>query len=70
LRWFEIQAAHGLIGEIDHTATGNGVIVCKDGFRATTVGAEEFSRLAGELGVTARIEEVAGSSVFCEILAP
>jgi SAM-dependent methyltransferase len=25
-----------MIGEIDYQATGNGIIVCKDGFRATT----------------------------------
>src|SRR5947209_3540059 len=36
LEWFEIQAAHHLIGEIDYQTTGNGTIVCKDGFRATT----------------------------------
>ena len=36
LEWFEIQSAHHLIGEIDYQATGNGTIVCKDGFRATT----------------------------------
>jgi ubiquinone/menaquinone biosynthesis C-methylase UbiE len=27
LKWFQIQAVHGLIGEIDYHATGNGVIV-------------------------------------------
>ncbi len=37
LQWFEIQSAHGLVGTIDYQAMGNGVIVCKDGFRATTV---------------------------------
>jgi 2-polyprenyl-6-hydroxyphenyl methylase/3-demethylubiquinone-9 3-methyltransferase len=36
LEWFEIQARHGLIGEIDHDKTGRGIIVGKDGFRATT----------------------------------
>ena len=49
LKWFEIQSAHGLIGTIDHQATGNGVIVCKDGFRATTVDAARFKSLAGVL---------------------
>ena len=33
LKWFQIQAVHGLIGEIDYHATGNGVIVCKGGFQ-------------------------------------
>lgn len=34
LEWFRIQSKHGLIGEIDYEATGHGVIVCKDGFKA------------------------------------
>jgi SAM-dependent methyltransferase len=70
LAWFEIQAAHGLIGEIDHRATGHGVIVCKDGFRATTVGPELFKQLAENLGVVPRITEVAGSSLFLEVRVP
>jgi len=69
LEWFRIQADHGLIGEIDWTATGGGVIVCTDGFRATTVGREEFRALARALGVAAEITEVAGSSLFCEFQA-
>jgi SAM-dependent methyltransferase len=70
LRWFEIQSAHHLIGEIDHQATGNGVIVCKDGFRATTVDRTTFEKLAASLGVTPRITEVDDSSLFCEIVVP
>ena len=69
LAWFEAQAAAGLIGEIDRAATGDGVIVGKDGFRATTVGPEEFRRLAAALGLEARLEEIAGSSLFCELQA-
>jgi len=67
LRWFEIQSAHGLIGAIDYEATGNGVIVCKDGFRATTVNAAGFRRMAGALGLTPNIVEVDCSSLFCEV---
>lgn len=70
LEWFEAQAAHHLIGEIDYEATGNGVIVCKDGFRATTADKTTFGRLAAGLGVTPHITEVDGSSLFCEIVAP
>jgi len=70
LQWFEIQSAHRLIGEIDHQATGNGVIVCKDGFRATTADRTMFETLAAGLGVTPRITEVDGSSLFCEIVVP
>ena len=70
LQWFEIQSAHRLIGEIDHQATGNGVIVCKDGFRATTADRTTFETLAAGLGVTPYITEVDGSSLFCEIVVP
>ena len=67
LEWFELQAGHGLIGEIDHSRTGNGVIVCRDGFRATTVSPAEFAASVATIGIQAIIEEVNESSVFCEI---
>jgi len=70
LQWFEIQSAHRLIGEIDRQATGNGVIVCKDGFRATTADRTTFANLAAGAGVTPRMTEVDGSSLFCEIAVP
>ena len=70
LEWFQKQADHGLIGEIDHAATGNGVIVCKDGFRATTIGPETFRSLTAGLGVRPEITEVDGSSIFCVIRVP
>lgn len=66
--WFQIQSEQGLIGEIDYDATGDGVIVCKDGFRASTIGPEEFVSLTLGLGVVPRISEVDGSSIFCELL--
>jgi SAM-dependent methyltransferase len=68
LEWFEAQAAHGLIGEIDPEATRDGVIVCRDGFRATTVSAAGFAALAAEVGLAPRVFEVAGSSLFCELV--
>jgi SAM-dependent methyltransferase len=67
LRWFELQAQHGLLGEIDYDATGDGVIVCTDGFRATTVSPERFQELTSGLEVEIEIEEVDRSSVFCVI---
>jgi len=70
LEWFEIQSAHHLIGEIDYEATGNGTIVCKDGFRATTADKATFENLAASVGVTPRITEVDDSSLFCEFVAP
>jgi 2-polyprenyl-6-hydroxyphenyl methylase/3-demethylubiquinone-9 3-methyltransferase len=70
LNWFELQAAAGLIGEIDDAATGNGVIVCKDGFQATTVSPERFRSLAKGIGLVPKIFEVDGSSLFCEMIIP
>jgi len=67
LEWFELQARHGLIGEIDREQTGDGVIICKDGFQAATVGPDEFASLCRSLEIEPRIEEVDGSSLFCEI---
>ena len=70
LEWFEIQSAHHLIGEIDYHATGNGIIVRKDGFRETTADKAAFEKLTARLGVTPSITEVDGSSLFCEFVSP
>jgi 2-polyprenyl-6-hydroxyphenyl methylase/3-demethylubiquinone-9 3-methyltransferase len=70
LEWFRIQAAHGLIGEIDAEATKEGVIVCRDGFRAGTVGPGEFRELLSGCPAAPEITEVDGSSLFCELRAP
>ncbi len=67
LEWFERQADEGLLGEIDRERTGDGTIVCRDGFTATTVGEGEFLSLCEGLPVRAEIVEVDGSSLFCEI---
>ncbi len=64
LDWFERQSAAGLIGDIDRIATGDGVIVCKDGFTAGTVHAEEFRTLVADLDVKLESFEVDDSSVF------
>lgn len=70
LEWFQLQAQHGLLGEIDWEQTRDGVIVCKDGFKATTVTPDEFCALAWSLDLHAAIEDMDGSSLFCEILVP
>lgn len=67
LEWFKAQADDGLIGEIDFERTGDGVIVCKDGFTASTVSPEEFLVLTENLGADVSIVEVDESSIFCEI---
>lgn len=68
LEWFEIQAREGLLGDIDYEKTGDGVIICKDGFKAVTVTSEEFQDLAQSLDLKAELHEVDSSSLFCEIL--
>ena len=70
LAWFRQQAAAGLLGPLDETATGDGVIVCKDGFRATTFSRKAFLDLASACRVPAQVYTVDDSSVFCEIRVP
>ena len=70
LAWFEAQAREGLVGPIDRERTRDGVIVCADGFTATTVSARQFAGIARDLGLEARIVEVDSSSIFCEIVPP
>ncbi len=66
LHWFRLQSRHGLLGEIDEDATGNGVIVCKDGFKATTFTEYDFKQLGKRLDLIYTIQEVSNSVVFCE----
>lgn len=67
LHWSELQSEVGLLGEIDRDATGDGVIVCKDGFKATTFSERQFVDLARVLGLSTEITEIDESSLFCEI---
>ncbi|KPK68397.1 hypothetical protein AMJ87_11975 [candidate division WOR_3 bacterium SM23_60] len=67
LQWFQLQSEAGLLGEIDVEKTGNGVIVCTDGFTATTVTPSQFRSLIAGLNVDVNIVEVDDSSLFCEI---
>jgi ubiquinone/menaquinone biosynthesis C-methylase UbiE len=70
LKWFQAQSNANLLGEIDYERTGNGVIVCKDGFTATTVRPHDFLAMSRELNLEAKIEEVDESSIFCELVIP
>lgn len=67
LEWFRVQSEKKLIGEIDVEATGNGVIVCKDGFKATTVSPDDFILLTSGLDCDSTITEVDNSSIFYEL---
>jgi 2-polyprenyl-6-hydroxyphenyl methylase/3-demethylubiquinone-9 3-methyltransferase len=68
LDWFRRQAQDGLIGEIDEEKTRDGIIECKDGFRATTVSDDEFIELFHDFGLNAEIIEVNKSSIFCKVI--
>jgi 2-polyprenyl-6-hydroxyphenyl methylase/3-demethylubiquinone-9 3-methyltransferase len=70
LAWFASQSAEGLLGPIDASASVDGVIVCKDGFRAGRLTPGELRSLCSRLGVEGEITEVDGSSLFCEIIKP
>jgi len=67
LDWFQMQADADLIGEIDFEKTKDGIIVCKDGFKATTYTSDDFDYLVRQLDVDAQIIEIDESSVFCII---
>jgi SAM-dependent methyltransferase len=67
LLWFQKQSKAGLIGEIDTEKTRDGVIVCKDGFIATTIRKAEFFSFTAHLPVQMKVIEVDDSSLFCEI---
>ncbi len=64
LVWFRGQAEAGLLGPIDEAATGDGTIVCEDGFRATTITPHDFRLIAREAAVDIELVEVDSSSLF------
>jgi ubiquinone/menaquinone biosynthesis C-methylase UbiE len=67
LKWFEIQAAHGLIGPIDYELSKEGTIFCTDGFRSGAATRAEFEQFARGVARSASILEIDGSSLWCEI---
>ncbi|WP_269478142.1 class I SAM-dependent methyltransferase [Hominibacterium faecale] len=64
LKWFEEQAEKGLLGEIDYDKTKDGVIICKDGFRATTHSPEALDEIGKNSGLSYKVMEIDESSVF------
>lgn len=64
LKWFEEQANKGLLGEIDYNRTKDGVIICKDGFKATTHSPESLKEIGDTVGLPYQITEVDESSIF------
>lgn len=67
LQWFQEQAEKGLLGEIDMEKTKNGVIICKDGFKATTSTPAMLEEIGKNLGYEFKVEEVDDSSIFLVI---
>lgn len=70
LAWFREQAAKGLVGELDEAATGNGCIVCRDGFVGTTFSEEELAEVGRFSGCRFAIKEVDGASLFLILEKP
>jgi 2-polyprenyl-6-hydroxyphenyl methylase/3-demethylubiquinone-9 3-methyltransferase len=66
LERFQTQADHGLLGEIDYQATCDGVVVCTDGFKATTFSPDDFKKSASSYKVETDISTIDNSSVVFE----
>ncbi|MDB2010487.1 class I SAM-dependent methyltransferase [[Clostridium] symbiosum] len=64
LDWFREQARKGLLGEVDEEKTKDGVIICKDGFRADTFSRQDFISLGEASGCRYEIDETDSSSLF------
>ncbi len=62
--WFKEQAEKGLLGEIDLDKTKDGVIICKDGFKAITYTPKDLKMIGQLSGYEYQIQEVDESSVF------
>lgn len=70
VEWFELQAKHGLVGELDYEKTKDNRIVCKDGFSAGAMDANGFDALCSQLNLSHKIMEADDSIIFCEITKP
>jgi 2-polyprenyl-6-hydroxyphenyl methylase/3-demethylubiquinone-9 3-methyltransferase len=68
LEWFEEQSDAGLLGKIDYEKTKDGIIVCEDGFSATTIDESEFHNLMDGLNVNYKLVEFDESSLFCQVI--
>jgi len=68
LKWFQLQSESGLLGEIDYQKSKDGTIICKDGFKATTIRPKQFLSLIKGYNIKLKIVEVDESSLFYEII--
>lgn len=70
LEWFELQASAGLIGPLDRERTGNGLIVCTDGFESSTVRPAEIGQIVAGVEAELEVVEVDESSIFYVLSKP
>jgi 2-polyprenyl-6-hydroxyphenyl methylase/3-demethylubiquinone-9 3-methyltransferase len=66
LQWFRNQVDAGLLGAIDETKTGNGVIACVDGFRSASMTDLQFQEIASALNLVVDIFELPSGSLISE----
>lgn len=66
LQWFRKQAEAGLLGAIDETKTGNGVIACVDGFMSTSMTDVQFQDIASALNLAVDIVALPSGSLISE----
>lgn len=64
LSWFVEQSEKRLLGEIDFENTRDGVIMCKDGFKAITYSMDQLHEIGRRSGYPYKIVEVDASSLF------
>lgn len=64
LAWFEEQSGKGLLAEIDYNKTGDGKIICKDGFTSSAFSERDMERLGRASGCSYEIQETDNSSLF------
>ncbi len=66
LQWFRKQADAGLLGAIDETITGSGVIACVDGFISASMTDVQFQDIASALNLVVDIVELPSGSLIGE----
>lgn len=64
IKWFEEQASKGLVGKIDYDKTKDGVIVCQDGFKASTYSPRDLQKIGKQSGYSYNVQEIDESSIF------
>lgn len=64
IKWFEEQASKGLVGKIDYDKTRDGVIVCQDGFKASTYSPTDLQKIGKQSGYSYNVQEIDESSIF------